>query len=55
LRPENHFQVLASCVVIVIDRIAKINLCFRHNRTIPVSSWNIGIVVWYVNLIIPHR
>jgi hypothetical protein len=30
--------VLASCVVIVVDRIAEIDLGSRHNRTIPVSS-----------------
>src|SRR6266566_7557580 len=51
LRPENLFQMLASCVVIVVDRIAKIDLGSRHNRTIPVPPSNIGIVSWYVNLI----
>src|SRR5437588_2903395 len=53
LWPENQFQMPTSCVVIMIDRIAEIDLGSRHNHTIPVSSSNIGIVAWYVNLINP--
>ena len=46
--------MLASCIVIVVDRIAEIDLGSRHNHTIPLSSLNIGMVAWYVNLIIPR-
>jgi hypothetical protein len=52
-RPKNLFQVLARRVVIVVDRIAKIDLRLCHARTIPIYSTNIGIVAWYVKLINP--
>src|SRR3984893_1922272 len=42
----------AGRVVIVKDRISKIDFFCCHNRLPLKSALNIGIVAWYVNLII---
>ena len=45
--------MLAGSAVIVKDRISKIDFFCCHNRLFLNRHVNIGIVVWYVNRIIP--